>query len=53
MKEVKFIRLPYFGYFSLFIRKQSCEMLKHSFPHIKYNIAFTDSFHGKPNFHSQ
>lgn len=43
-KETKYIKLPYLGHISFTIRKQLREILKHSFPQIKFNIVFVNSY---------
>ena len=43
-KDVKYIKLPYLGHSSYIVRKKLHELLKHTFPQIKFQFVFTNPF---------
>ena len=43
-RDVKYIKLPYLGHSSYFIRKKLQELFKYSFPQIKFHFVFTNTF---------
>lgn len=43
-KDVKYIKLPYFGHSSYMVRKKLQEILKHCFPQISFRFVFNNPF---------
>ena len=43
-KQTKYIKLPYLGRLSYSVRKQLRDVLKYSFPQVKFNIVFTNHY---------
>ena len=43
-KDVRYIKLPYLGQFSIDVKKQLRNILRHRFPQIDFRIIFTNTF---------
>ena len=43
-KDVKYVKFPYLGFDSLYVRKKLQNILKHAFPQVKFHFVFSNSF---------